>query len=106
MTSLHVYPVKSCAGHEVQQATLGDRGFEMDRLWLVVDGRGRFMTQRKCPKMAQISPSLPKSHDEVWYVAGAMVWKGRDIIVVALNRTAEQVGDVYRERRPSQRPVV
>ncbi|CAM9131062.1 unnamed protein product [Laminaria digitata] len=36
----------------------------MDRLWLVVDGHGRFMSQRRCPKMALISPSLPKSHDE------------------------------------------
>eukprot|EP00904_Undaria_pinnatifida_P007234 jgi/Undpi1/3640/HiC_scaffold_16.g07010.m1 len=64
VTSLYVYPVKSCAGQKVPQVTLGDRGFEMDRLWLVVDGNGRFMSQRKCPKMALIKPSLPKSHDE------------------------------------------
>ncbi|CAM9182907.1 unnamed protein product [Hapterophycus canaliculatus] len=64
ITSLRVYPVKSCAGHEVQQAALGDRGLEMDRLWMVVDGRGRFMSQRRCPKMALVSPSLPRSKDE------------------------------------------
>ncbi|CAM9360316.1 unnamed protein product [Pylaiella littoralis] len=64
ITSLHVYPVKSCAGHKVQQATLGDRGLDMDRLWMVVDGRGRFLSQRRCAKMALISPSLPRSKDE------------------------------------------
>lgn len=65
ITSLRVYPVKSCAGHELQLAELEDRGLAMDRLWLVVDGRGRFMSQRRCPKMALISPSLPTSKDEV-----------------------------------------
>lgn len=65
ITSLRVYPVKSCAGHEVQQAALGDRGLEMDRLWMIVDGRGRFMSQRRFSKLALVSPSLPKSKDEV-----------------------------------------
>ncbi|CAM9439941.1 unnamed protein product [Scytosiphon promiscuus] len=64
ITSLRVYPVKSCAGHEVQEAALGDRGLEMDRLWMVVDRRGRFMSQRRCPKMALVSPSLPRSEEE------------------------------------------
>ncbi|CAM9315907.1 unnamed protein product [Discosporangium mesarthrocarpum] len=31
---------------------------------MVVDGRGRFMSQRRCPKMALISPSLPKVMNE------------------------------------------
>ena len=65
ITSLHVYPVKSCAGHEVQQATLGDRGLDMDRLWMVIDGVGRFMSQRRLAKMALIRPSLPRTKDEV-----------------------------------------
>lgn len=65
ITSLRVYPVKSCAGHEVQQATLGDRGLEMDRLWMVIDGVGRFMSQRRLAKMALVSPSLPRTKDEV-----------------------------------------
>lgn len=65
ITSLRVYPVKSCAGHKVQQATLGDRGLDMDRLWMVIDGVGRFMSQRRCAKMALISPSLPRTKHEV-----------------------------------------
>lgn len=65
ITSLHVYPVKACAGHKLEKATLGARGLEMDRLWMIVDGNGRFMSQRRCPKMALIKPSLPKTMDEV-----------------------------------------
>lgn len=71
ITLLRIYPVKSCAGHELQLAALEDRGLAMDRLWLVVDGRGRFISQRRCPKMALITPSLPTSKDEVsTYVRG------------------------------------
>ncbi|CAM9195057.1 unnamed protein product [Choristocarpus tenellus] len=31
---------------------------------MVLDSNGRFMTQRRCPKMALISPSLPKTMNE------------------------------------------
>lgn len=65
LTSLRVYPVKSCAGHEVQEAKLGKRGLEMDRLWMIVDRTGRFMSQRRCSKMALVTPSLPESLNEV-----------------------------------------
>lgn len=65
ITSLRVYPIKSCAGHEVQCAALRDRGLDMDRLWMIVDGSGRFLTQRRCAKMALVSPSLPRSRNEV-----------------------------------------
>lgn len=57
--------MKSCAGHEVQEAKLGKRGLEMDRLWMVVDRSGRFMSQRRYSKMALVTPSLPKSFNEV-----------------------------------------
>ncbi len=65
ITSLRIYPIKSCAGHVVQQAALGDRGLDMDRLWMIIDQSGGFMTQRRCVKMALVSPSLPRSRDEV-----------------------------------------
>lgn len=32
---------------------------------MIVDGRGRFMSQRRFSKLALISPSLPKTKDEV-----------------------------------------
>jgi uncharacterized protein YcbX len=34
---LFVYPVKSCAGVEVQEAVLTEAGLEYDRAWMLVD---------------------------------------------------------------------
>ena len=58
VSRLVVYPVKSCAGVQVQQAILLDTGLEFDRAWMVVDGRGDFLTQRELPRMALIQPQL------------------------------------------------
>ncbi len=55
---LFVYPVKSCAGIEVQEAFLGDTGLEWDRAWMVVDEQGEFVSQRELPRMALITPKL------------------------------------------------
>ena len=58
ISRLFVYPVKSCAGVEVQEALLMDTGLEFDRAWMVVDEHGRFLTQRELPRMALIKPQL------------------------------------------------
>ena len=58
ISRLFVYPVKSCAGVEVQEALLIDTGLEFDRAWMVVDGHGSFLTQRELPRMALIKPQL------------------------------------------------
>ena len=55
---LFVYPVKSCAGIEVQDFLLTDTGPEYDRAWMVVDARGVFVTQREHPCMALVHPRL------------------------------------------------
>lgn len=55
---LFVYPVKSCAGIEVQEALLTDTGLDLDRAWMVVDAQGVFLTQRELPRMALIQPQL------------------------------------------------
>ena len=52
---LFVYPVKSCAGIEVQQALLTEAGLDLDRAWMVVDDEGVFLTQRTLPRMALIT---------------------------------------------------
>jgi uncharacterized protein YcbX len=58
IASLHVHPVKSCAGIAVDEAILIETGFEYDREWMVVDPRGEFVTQRELPRMALISTSF------------------------------------------------
>ena len=57
---LFVYPVKSCAGIEVQDFLLTDTGPEYDRAWMVVDARGAFVTQREHPSLALVHPRLTR----------------------------------------------
>lgn len=56
--SLHVYPVKSCRGIDLDAAQLAHRGLAQDRRWMVVDPAGRFLTQRTHPRLARIVPAL------------------------------------------------
>lgn len=55
---LFIYPVKSCAGVEVEQALLTESGLDLDRAWMVVDSDGMFVTQREEPRMALIRPQI------------------------------------------------
>ena len=58
LSALRIYPVKSCRGIPVSEARLGSRGLEGDREWMVVDGNGRFITQRELPRLALIETAL------------------------------------------------
>jgi uncharacterized protein len=55
---LFVYPIKSCAGIELQESVLLDTGLEFDRAWMLVDDAGEFMSQRELPRMALVRPQL------------------------------------------------
>ena len=68
---LFVYPVKSCAGVELQQAELTETGLDLDRAWMVVDERGDFVTQRELPRMALIRPQL-KQYEVVLRAPGML----------------------------------
>ena len=68
---LFVYPVKSCAGIEVQQALLTETGLDLDRAWMVADAQGMFLTQRSLPRMALIRPQL-KSDEMVLRAPGML----------------------------------
>ena len=62
LSELILYPIKSCAGMSVREATLTSAGLSVDavydREWMVIDEQGRFLTQREHPRMALISPRL------------------------------------------------
>lgn len=58
VSSLFVYPVKSCHGIEITSAEVGVRGIEHDREWMIVDSTGQFLSQRKLPEMALITTTL------------------------------------------------
>ena len=58
IASLHVYPVKGCAGVDVAAWTVEPRGLRFDREFMVVDTEGQFITQRKSPKLALVTPAF------------------------------------------------
>lgn len=58
VSSLHYYPVKSCAGIDLTVAEIVERGIKDDRGWLVVDDDGQFITQRQIAKMALIRATI------------------------------------------------
>jgi uncharacterized protein YcbX len=73
--SIHIYPIKSCAGISVPTTTLNRIGLENDRNWMLINvpkplsnsnenkddsnnNLATFHSQRKFPKMALLQPSL------------------------------------------------
>ena len=56
--SLHFYPVKGMRAVDVGRAQVEARGLAGDRRWVVVDGGGRFITQRSHPRLAQIEAAV------------------------------------------------
>jgi hypothetical protein len=59
VTSIHVYPIKSCRAIDLKAARLDELGLSFDRRLMVVDAEtSRFLTQREEPRMALIAPQL------------------------------------------------
>ena len=58
VASLYVYPVKSMGGVSVTSFRMTDRGPEHDRRFMLVDAKGRFLSQREHPSMALFRTSM------------------------------------------------
>ncbi|MER6618182.1 MOSC domain-containing protein [Streptomyces xantholiticus] len=57
--ALTYYPVKGCAGTDVESARVGAMGLEHDRTFMVVDTvEGAFRSQRVLPAMAAVRPEV------------------------------------------------
>lgn len=62
VSELTLYPIKSCAGIALREATLTVAGLMSehiyDREWMVVDAQGEFLSQREYPRMVLIQPKI------------------------------------------------
>lgn len=65
VSELSVYPVKSCAGISQKLSKVEAFGLSHDRRWMIVDGKGVMLTQRKLAKMCLIKTELV---DDVLYL--------------------------------------
>ncbi|WP_028117832.1 MOSC domain-containing protein [Ferrimonas senticii] len=58
VTELWIYPVKGLAGISLTEAEVTATGLKWDRHWMVVDDKGRFVSQRQLPQMATVKTEL------------------------------------------------
>lgn len=52
LTAIGLYPLKGARGGAVQDAAVTPRGLAGDRLWMIVDAQGKFVSQRSHPELA------------------------------------------------------
>ena len=69
MIELVSYPVKGCAGVQLQKAELMEAGLTHDRSFMVIAEDGEFRTQRRQPKLAVVRPEV--SADGQWLTLSA-----------------------------------
>jgi uncharacterized protein YcbX len=58
LTGITVYPIKSARGIPADSWELDEFGLQFDRRWMVVDQDGEFISQRDCPRLALVRPSV------------------------------------------------
>ncbi len=54
LSAIHIFPVKGLGGVSVASARVEPWGLAGDRRWMIVDGKGRFVSQRECATLALI----------------------------------------------------
>jgi uncharacterized protein YcbX len=95
IASLHVYPVKSCGGIDVDEALLASTGLAHDREWVIVDPRDHFLTQRDEPRLALLRTQLAAGRLELHA-------PGREPLAVALDHGGDaRVVTVWRSQNPA-----
>lgn len=62
LSGLYIYPIKSCRGISLGAWDVDGRGLRLDRRWMLVDGDGRFLSQRELPRMALIGVRIGSEH--------------------------------------------
>lgn len=55
LSHLFIYPIKSCGGISLSEATVTRKGLLGDRVYMLVDGAGRFVTGRQEPRLVTVS---------------------------------------------------
>jgi uncharacterized protein YcbX len=67
-----IYPIKSIAGVSVQEAYAGERGFENDRRWMLIDEHNKFITQRQHHQLALVQLKMSGETIELTHTDASM----------------------------------
>ncbi|KAK2635218.1 hypothetical protein Ddye_030010 [Dipteronia dyeriana] len=91
VSSILVYPIKSCRGISVSQSPLTPTGFRWDRQWVLVNNKGMAYTQRNESKLALVQVELPnEAFSEGWKPTKssymAIRAPGMDVLKISLSR--------------------
>ena len=54
LSALYRYPVKSMAGDALNASAVSRLGLPFDRMWMVADRSGRFVTGRQLPQLVRV----------------------------------------------------
>jgi uncharacterized protein len=55
ISSIHIYPVKSMGGIQLNESVVEMKGLQYDRRWMMIDESGRFVSQRENSELALFS---------------------------------------------------
>jgi uncharacterized protein YcbX len=92
VSSLHSYPIKSCAGISHDRLELDRFGPKGDRRHMIVDPNGQFITQRTEPRLALVHVSEAEDHLELRAA-------GVPVVEVPLSRGGDRIHvEVWRFR--------
>uniref|UniRef100_UPI003AACC1DD molybdenum cofactor sulfurase n=1 Tax=Centroberyx gerrardi TaxID=166262 RepID=UPI003AACC1DD len=84
LTNIYIYPIKSCGAYEVHDWPVGALGLLYDRGWMVVNGNGVSLTQKREPRLCLIRPQVHLPSDKLLLQASGM-----DTISVPLKNKTE-----------------
>ena len=58
LSHIRIYPIKACAGTDVQKASMDERGLQYDRRWMLIDEQGNDLHQFDYPRLASVVVAL------------------------------------------------
>ena len=70
ITSLRIYPIKSCRGISVPSSTITKQGLTLDRRWMFVDANNKFITIRQKPQMTLINTAIDYDTEQLVITIG------------------------------------
>uniref|UniRef100_A0A671XLC5 Molybdenum cofactor sulfurase n=1 Tax=Sparus aurata TaxID=8175 RepID=A0A671XLC5_SPAAU len=84
LTNIYIYPIKSCGAHEVHNWPMGPLGLLYDRSWMVVNGNGVCLSQKRVQRLCLIRPQVHLPSDKLLLQA-----PGMDTISVPLENNSQ-----------------
>ncbi|KAI9296417.1 hypothetical protein K502DRAFT_274697, partial [Neoconidiobolus thromboides FSU 785] len=81
ISKLIIYPIKSCAGIEVEEANLIKSGLQYDRLFTIIDNEDKIITARTHPKLVTIHPSFIKRDNKQYLKVITLENKDNELLI-------------------------